>query len=43
MHGQGTFSWADGRKYQGTFRSGMMDGYGLYEWNDGRRYEGSYC
>lgn len=40
MHGQGEFTWADGRKYKGEFVIGMMEGHGKYQWRDGRSYEG---
>lgn len=27
-HGEGTFTWADGRVYQGQWRAGKQDGAG---------------
>lgn len=28
-HGEGTFTWADGRVYQGQWRAGKQDGAGF--------------
>ena len=27
-HGRGTYVWADGRRYEGEFRGGLMSGHG---------------
>ena len=40
MHGKGTFTWLDGRKYTGEYKDDKKDGYGLFEWADGRKYKG---
>jgi hypothetical protein len=40
MHGEGVFTWVDGRKYKGEYKNDKKDGYGTFEWPDGRRYEG---
>lgn len=32
MSGQGEFTWADGRKFIGEFKAGVMHGYGVYTW-----------
>ncbi len=40
MHGQGSYVWPDGRKYEGEYRNDKKNGYGLYVWADGRRYQG---
>ena len=40
MHGQGTYTWPDGRIYQGEYKNDKKDGYGIYKWSDGRAYEG---
>ena len=40
MHGQGTYTWSDGRKYEGEYYMDKKHGYGVYYWADGRRYEG---
>jgi len=29
-HGEGTFTWADGRVYQGQWRAGKQDGTGIF-------------
>ncbi len=38
MHGQGTLTFTDGRKYIGEFKEDLMDGKGTFEWPDGRKY-----
>ena len=54
MHGQGCFTWPDGRKYEGAYNMDQKHGYGSYFWPDGTYYqgywvdgkqqgEGSYC
>ena len=30
MHGEGTFTWADGATYQGLFNNGQMTGEGRW-------------
>eukprot|EP01069_Polyplicarium_translucidae_P005481 Polyplicarium_translucidae@DN2795_c0_g1_i8.p3 len=40
MHGVGTFTWADGRSYQGHYVHDAKEGEGTFTWPDGRRYEG---
>ncbi len=42
MHGQGTYSWADGRRYKGSWENNKMEGYGVFTWKDGRIYEGEF-
>ena len=32
LHGQGSYSWSDGRVYVGMWNSGCMDGKGVYKW-----------
>ena len=39
-HGQGTYSWPDGRKYEGAYENDKKHGFGVYTWQDGRKYEG---
>ena len=40
MHGQGVYSWADGRKYEGEYKDDKKHGYGIYTYPDGRSYKG---
>lgn len=40
MHGNGTFTWSDGRKYVGSYIKDKKEGYGVFEWEDGRIYKG---
>jgi hypothetical protein len=40
MHGQGVYSWADGRKYEGDYKDDKKHGYGIYTYPDGRSYKG---
>lgn len=42
MHGSGTFTWADGRKYVGEYVHDKKQGYGEFEWPDGRVYKGKW-
>ena len=42
MHGVGTFTWVDGRKYEGQFVDDRKEGHGVFTWSDGRTYEGSW-
>ena len=40
MSGQGTFSWPDGRKYEGEYLNDKKHGFGIYYWANGRQYAG---
>ena len=40
MHGAGTYYYANGSRFDGTFRDHLAQGEGIYAWADGRRYEG---
>ncbi len=40
MHGEGVYTWADGRKYEGQYENDKKNGHGIYTWTDGRKYEG---
>jgi len=50
MHGEGIFTWPNGRKYIGEFVNDKKEGYGIHEWYilfinwnkrpDGRKYKG---
>jgi len=42
MHGKGTFTWADGRKYVGEYIDDKKQGYGEFIWPDGRSYKGDW-
>ena len=42
MHGQGMYTWRDGRKYDGSYLMDKKHGYGVYFWADGRKYEGQW-
>ena len=36
MHGEGTYTWKDGRKYVGQYVDDRKNGFGVYTWADGR-------
>ena len=40
MHGEGEFSWPDGRKYVGEYVDDKKHGNGVFEWPDGKKYDG---
>lgn len=40
MHGFGTYTWKDGRKYEGNYLNDKKNGFGVYIWSDGRQYHG---
>lgn len=40
MHGEGEFSWPNGKKYSGWYYRNQKCGLGTFEWPDGRRYVG---
>ena len=42
MHGQGIYTWKDGRKYDGNYFMDKKHGFGIYVWADGRKYEGMW-
>tara|TARA_B110000305_G_C19040809_1_gene448099 strand:- start:216 stop:365 length:150 start_codon:yes stop_codon:yes gene_type:complete len=42
MHGNGMFTWPDGRKYQGQYLNDHKQGQGMFEWPNGRKYEGGW-
>ena len=39
---QGTYTWPDGTKYVGEFKSGNRTGQGTQTWPDGSKYEGEW-
>jgi len=42
MHGEGVFSWSDGRKYKGEYYNDLKHGKGDFYWPDGRKYCGQW-
>ena len=42
-HGQGVYTWPDGRKYEGAYENDKKAGFGIYTWADGRKYEGFWA
>ena len=40
MHGQGALLFADGSKYEGSFKNDKYEGYGKETMKDGSCYEG---
>ncbi|KAM9462177.1 radial spoke head 10 homolog B [Clarias gariepinus] len=43
MHGRGEYTWADGLKYEGDFKTNAPMGHGTYTWLDRSTYEGEVC
>ena len=42
MHGEGKYTWPDGRWYQGSYSEDKKQGQGTYSWPDGKRYTGGW-
>lgn len=42
MHGQGLYTWDDGRRFQGEYVQDKKHGFGAYMWVDGRVYYGMW-
>ena len=42
IHGEGKYSWEDGRVYDGQWDKNRMHGVGKFRWADGRIYEGGF-
>ena len=42
MHGQGTYTWANGRKFVGEFQDGNKHGQGTFTWANGNKYVGGW-
>lgn len=42
QHGQGTYKWANGDSYVGSWANGEQHGYGTYTWADGTIYAGNW-
>lgn len=41
-NGEGSFAYADGSKYEGTFRDGKIDGQGTWVYPSGEKYVGGF-
>lgn len=41
-HGYGTYTFSDGRSYQGQFVKGLREGQGVYKWPNGTVYDGEF-
>lgn len=41
-HGQGTFIYLDGSKYEGAWVNDVREGFGTYYYANGDRYEGEW-
>ena len=42
IDGEGTFEWAQGHKYTGSFRDGQMDGQGEFVNTNGTKLTGKF-
>ena len=42
MDGKGTYTWPDGRSYEGEYKNDKKHGTGTYKWADGRVYVGGW-
>ena len=42
MHERGTFTWPDGRKYEGGYQNDKKHGVGTFTWPNGKCYEGNW-
>jgi hypothetical protein len=42
MHGQGTYTYSNGDKYEGEWQDDKMHGYGIYTYSNGDKYEGEW-
>jgi len=42
MNGKGTYTWRDGRVYEGDYVMDKKHGHGKYRWADGRIYDGPW-
>lgn len=42
MHGNGVFTYENGRIYSGEYKEDEKNGFGIYRWPDGKIYEGQW-
>ena len=42
MNGEGTFTWPDGRKYEGEYLNDKKHGLGKFTHADGSKYNGNW-
>jgi len=42
IHGNGIYTWPDGKYYNGEYHQDQKQGYGIYRWPDGKQYEGGW-
>ena len=42
MHGQGTYTWADGDVYKGEFKDEKKHGQGTFTWASGEVFSGTF-
>ena len=42
MHGEGVFTWQDGRLYKGNYVYDKKEGYGEFYWPNGKVYKGHW-
>lgn len=40
MNNFGTYTFSDGKFYQGFYKNDKKHGYGIYAWSDGKKYQG---
>ena len=40
MHGNGIYTYKDGRKYEGGYFQDKKQGRGIYTWPDGKKFNG---
>lgn len=42
IHGNGIYTWPDGKLYNGEYSQDQKQGFGIYKWPDGKQYEGNW-
>jgi hypothetical protein len=42
MHGQGIYTWPDGRKFEGNFQNDIKIGRGIMTWPNGDKLEADW-
>ena len=43
MHGDGIFTWNDGRRYEGEYLNDKKHGQGKFTWPSGMVYDGAWA